>query len=770
MATFSITSPGVQIWERDISLIAPQNKGTNVFVPGFAAQGPMDEILKITSKPELEQIYGLPTNAAERYFYHSVDQLLKSPANIYTYRIPYGTGTGDGFGSKYSALAYPVRSVSTTNSSNTAASASSTNLNLSAGTYVLGEPVHLELTQAEYISALDGSGFTWNSTASSAGAMTSLATLGGAGVIVLNKAQTTINGQFEGYYVGLIDNIAINPATNFDSIRSIKSVSLSGAATTNYTQVPAGTCQFTLTAAYTSGNTNTISQVMENLTPYDISTRADDDVLGVGVFKLRKSIYATEAHKLDYILEDVVVGSIDSYRKQLNPSGGPALPYFLEAVDNKARNIEVLVNPYISNRYTETSLDVNGAPQKKVRVLTQSLTSNINTLSTAAGFAATSFAGLSAADSLYALGAFSDTRITSKAIGSLPSKLERALEGVRNDEVYDIDAVVEAGLGTVFAFTQAAGVDYYDDTENNALYTAAVDALRTSGELTQAGVDIRANYTTVSNLFENFCNLQTGRGDCNFIADPIRHIAVTGKNSKVLSDRTTNFQTDIYWAMRHQFELTNSSYVAAYANWGQVYDGVIGQQVWIPFSAVAAATWAKSDAAEFPWAAPAGFTRGIVTTLNDIAINPNQKQRDELYKVNLNPVALFPSHGISIFGQKTMSRKPSAFDRINVRRLFQALERPTKKASQFYVFEPNTEFTRTRLHNTLTPLFEKAKNNNGIYDYMLVTDTRINTPEVIDANELRAAVYIKPVRTGEFIGVEFIATRTDANFTELING
>lgn len=768
MATFSITSPGVQIWERDLSLIAPQNKGTNVFLAGFAAQGPMDEVLKITSKPELEQIYGTPTNAAERYFYHSVDQLLKSPANIYTYRIPYGAGTGDGFGSKYSALAYPVRSVSTANSSSTAASASSTNLNLSAGTYVLGEPVHLELTQAEYIQALDGSGFTWNSVASAQSSLTSLASLGGAGVVILNKAQTTVNGQFEGYYVGLIDNTAINPATNFDSIRSIKTVTLSGSAISSYTLVPSGTCQFSLTASYTTGNTNTISQVMENLTPYDISTRADDDILSVGVFKLRKSIYATEAYKLDYVLEDVVVGSIDSYRKQLNPSGGPALPYFLESVDNKSRNIEVLVNPYISNRYTESSLDVNGTPQKKIRVLANQLTSNIATLSTAAGFATTSFAGLSAADSLYALGAFSDTRIASKAIGSLPSKIERALEGVRNDEVYDIDAVVEGGLGTIFAFTQAAGVDYYDDTENNALYNTAVDALRTSGELTQAGIDIRANYTTVFNLFENFCNLQSGRGDCDFIADPIRHIAVTGRNSKVLADRTTNFQTDIYWAMRHQFELTNTSYAAAYANWGQVYDNILGQQVWIPFSGVAAATWARSDQAEFPWAAPAGFTRGIVTTLTDIAINPNQKQRDELYKVNLNPVALFPAHGISIFGQKTLSKKPSAFDRINVRRLFQALERPTKKAAQFFVFEPNTEFTRTRFHNTLVPIFEKAKNNGGLYDYSIISDTRANTPEVIDANELRATIFLKAVRSGEFVGIEFVATRTDANFTELI--
>jgi phage tail sheath protein FI len=127
-----------------------------------------------------------------------------------------------------------------------------------------------------------------------------------------------------------------------------------------------------------------------------------------------------------------------------------------------------------------------------------------------------------------------------------------------------------------------------------------------------------------------------------------------------------------------------------------------------------------------------------------------------------------PLNGMVIFGQKTLSRKPSAFDRINVRRLFLALERPTKKVSQFFVFEPNNEFTRTRFVNTLTPLFEFAKQNGGVYDYLIVADERVNTPEVIDNNELRASIYLKPVRTAEFIIVEFVASRTDASFEELI--
>ena len=111
MAQRTINSPGVEIRESDLSLTAPLNVGTNVYVTGFAQQGPLDEVLKITTKQELNNIFGPPTNSSERYFYYTLNELLNSPANVYASRLPYGHGTGDGFGSKYSALVYPVRNV-----------------------------------------------------------------------------------------------------------------------------------------------------------------------------------------------------------------------------------------------------------------------------------------------------------------------------------------------------------------------------------------------------------------------------------------------------------------------------------------------------------------------------------------------------------------------------------------------------------------------------------------------------------------------------------
>lgn len=763
MATRTINSPGVEVRETDLSLIAPQNVGTNVFITGFANSGPTDEVIKITNREELDAVYGQPTNSAEKYFYYGIKELLTSPANIYTYRLPYGADSGLGFGSLYSALAYPVIAVDTNGNTTTLSG-------LSTGTYFLGAPIHLDLTQTEYNSLVDGD-ITWSGVSSTT-ALSSFTSIGQAGIIVLNKSQTTINPQFEGYYVGIADNSNINPNSPHNSIIGIKTVSVSGDITqSRYTDVPTGTLQFNLSSPV--GNSSSVSQVLENLTSYNIDGREDDDVLSIGVFKIRKSIYANEAFKLDYIVDSAIVGSIDYHRQQLNPTGGPSVSFFLESRDDGDRNVQILVNPHISNRYGNTSLSSNGIPSKKIRVTTNALTSlTSNALSSTIGTTIPTLStlgtrGLTAADNLYALGSYSDTRLSTKSLGSIPTKLQRALDSVVNDEIYDIDIVVEAGLGTIHTAVSGVSSANYDDT----VRLPNLSAIQTSSELDENGRNIRSRYTTIFNLFENFCNLPSnsgGRGDCLFIADVLRHSLVNG-NTKVLSDKSRSFQQFAYWPMRHQFSNCNTSYATVYTNWSKFYDDFTGDYIWVPFSPVAAASIARSDAAEFPWSAPAGYTRGLIGGYTvDLAITPNQKQRDELYKANLNPVLWSPSQGMAIYGQKTLLKKPSAFDRINVRRLFFALERPSKKASIFFVFEPNDEFTRTRLINTLDPIFRYAKNNRGIYDYELVCDERNNTPDVIDSNELRFSAYIKPTRTGEYIILNFVATRTDANFEELI--
>jgi hypothetical protein len=768
MAKRTINSPGVEIRERDLSLRAPTGAGTNVYVTGYADQGPLDEVVDISSVTEFENIYGTPKTPAERYFYHTVKATLNSTARLRVNRLPYGSGSGQGFGSLYSVLAYPVSTVG------------SSTLNVTTGTYLVGKPTQFNLTEAQYLDLVNGTTFTNGWSERPATSFTSIASLASAGILVINKGQTVIDGKFNGYYIGIADNTNINPASSYDAILSVATVTQSAASTglSTYTTIPANRFDFALTATPAFGDNpaqNSISQVMEEkITGYDISTRDFDDTLNLGVFKLRQSVFSNDATKLDYLLEEGYNGSIGYYRQVNSENGGQPVNFFLENAENDSRNVQILVNPYISDLFTGIQLNNDGTPKKKVRVISNQLktllTDNPSLGQTVAGVNLTSFnaaaSALGYADSLFPLGAYGEVKLNQKEVGNLPQKLTRALDRIKNDEVFDLDVLAEGGLGTIWATVCATGQGFFDDTKTSTKF----DALRTSNELTDT--DVRDYYTTIASKFVTFCGpiKDGGRGDCLFIADPIRQLLVTGKQSKVIDDPSKNFSLDIYWALRHQFENINTSYATTYANYMKVYDDYSGLYIYVPSSGFIAAKIASTDSDVGPWGAPAGFNRGIITDAIDLAIAPNQRQRDEFYKININPITRFPDQGLVVFGQKTLLKKPSAFDRINVRRNFLYLEKVTKQVMKFFLFENNTLFTRTRVVNTLIPFFERVKVADGLYDYLIVCDERNNTPEVIDNNELVVDIYLKPVKTAEFILVNFYATRTDTNFQELVGG
>jgi hypothetical protein len=726
-------------------------------------------VLDVTSLTEFENIYGTPKTPAERYFYHTVKSTLNSTASLKVNRIPYGSGSGQGFGSFYSVLGYPVTAVG------------SSTLDIASGAYLVGRPTQFTTDQTGYQALVDGSLFTNGWTATAATSFNSLQSLSGAGIIVINKAQTVIDGKFNGYYIGISDNTNINPASNYDAIlQAATTTSTPGAAgSSNYINIPTTRLAFALTATPAFGNNpavNSISQVMEEkLTNYDTSTREFDDTLSIGVFKIRQSVFSNDANELDYLLEEGYNGSIGYYRQINSEVGGPPVNFFLENLENDSRNIDILVNPFMSDVFGGIRLNNDGTPSKKIRVITNQLRNSLaSTLSASvSAIAGCSFSQLTAAgsslgyaDSLYPLGAYGETKLNQKDIGNLPAKLTRALDRIRNDEVFNIDVIAEGGLGTIWTTVCSTSLNYFDDTKTST----DINALRTSNDLTNTAA--RDYYTTIANQFITFCGpiKDGGRGDILFVADPIRQILVSGKQSKVIDDPTKNFSQDIYWAMRHQFENINTSYATVFGNYMKVYDDYSGLYIYVPPSGFVAAKLASTDSDVGPWAAPAGFNRGIITDAIDLAIAPNQRQRDELYKVNINPITRFPDQGLVVFGQKTMLKKPSAFDRVNVRRTFLYLEKVTKQVMKFFLFENNTLFTRTRVINTLVPFFERVKASDGLYDYLIVCDERNNTPEVIDSNELVVDIYLKPVRTAEFILVNFYATRTDTNFEELVGG
>ena len=755
MATLrKIQSPGVQINEIDLSQTTSVPTGTNVFIAGFAAQGPANEIINLTTGNDFQNIFGTPTNAAERYFYYSVQQQFNAGTNaqVSVYRLPYGGGMGQGYVSnKYSALVYPVLPTLNKDLSSIAdAATSGTSIALSAAsTYYLTAPTLLTLTQDEY-TTLKQNGIQWSKTGGGvAPTIQSFASLSnkGIGLVVINESQTSINEKFEGLYLNIADNLNLSPTTDFTAANYIYSITSDTVYTATYQAIPSDRLSFQLSAVHTD-QTPSISHLIENIPQYNISNIGNagyDDLAVISLFKVKSSPFGNNPLELGYSLQEGYTTSFYSNRTIQDINGGVAKSDFIETViNNSSNNLTVLVNPNISNN--TAWLNQSGNAAKQIRVLT------------------TTTGAYKTANNLFPLGVYAPTLDTTnnKNVGDIGAKLENALTLANNADVYNIDVVIDAGLSTIAAIAQSG---IYDDTTYTPLVTAAIDGLtQQDGGYSPSSSDIVSSWKQITDMFVDFTTNQ--RKDCIFISDPLRQIFVQGPDFKTLKDPSTNFSSNIYWPLRNTYSTYNTSYATTYGNWVKIVDSFTSKPTWLPFSGFASAIYTNNDAVAYPWAAPAGANRGNFTAV-DIAVNPNQKQRDLLYKISVNPIVNFPGAGLSIQGQKTLQQTPSAFDRINVRRLFLFLEKSVLATSKAFLFEPNTSFTRNRLVNTINPVFDLAKNSQGVYDYLIVCNNTNNTPDVIDDNSLVVDIYIKPVRTAEFILVNFYCTKTSQNFQEL---
>ena len=214
--------------------------------------------------------------------------------------------------------------------------------------------------------------------------------------------------------------------------------------------------------------------------------------------------------------------------------------------------------------------------------------------------------------------------------------------------------------------------------------------------------------------------------------------------------------------------LTSTSYAVADSTALKVYDKYNDLFRWIPGAGHVAGLCAKTDQTNDAWWSPAGYTRGQLLGVTKLAFNPKKADRDTLYKARVNPVVAFPGEGTILFGDKTLLAKPSAFDRINVRRLFIVLEKAVATAAKYQLFEFNDEFTRAMFKNMVEPFLRDVKGRRGVTDFLVVCDGTNNTGEVIDRNEFVADIYIKPARSINFISLNFIATRTGVDFAEIV--
>jgi hypothetical protein len=252
-------------------------------------------------------------------------------------------------------------------------------------------------------------------------------------------------------------------------------------------------------------------------------------------------------------------------------------------------------------------------------------------------------------------------------------------------------------------------------------------------------------------------NVANSRKDCvAFISPPSSAVVNNADNE---STSITSWLTSL---------ARSSSYAVADSGWKYMYDKYNSVYRYIPLNGDIAGLCVNTDTVRDPWYSPAGFNRGAIKNAIKLAWNPNKTYRDTLYSAGVNPVVSFPGQGIVLYGDKTLQSKPSAFDRINVRRLFIVLEKSISTAAEYSLFEFNDEFTRAQFVALVTPFLRDVQGRRGITDFRVVCDTTNNTSQVIDSNQFVGDIYIKPARSINFIQLNFVAVGTGVDFTTIV--
>ena len=288
------------------------------------------------------------------------------------------------------------------------------------------------------------------------------------------------------------------------------------------------------------------------------------------------------------------------------------------------------------------------------------------------------------------------------------------------------------------------GFDQYEDEEN-----IQVDFL------VAPGLQSNEDQKTIINYL---AGIAAGRKDCVVVASPSRNLVVNKTDTSAVASTT------VTWANT----LSSSSYLIVDNNYLKVYNKYTDKYVFIPAAAATAGVMASTDLVAAPWFSPAGSRRGQYFGVTSLAYNATKTQRDQLYKASINPIVNLPGQGILLYGDKTKLGRPSAFDRINVRRLFLVVERAIKGAAQNVMFEFNDEFTRAEFVNIVEPFLREIKGRRGITDFRVVCDETNNTSDIIDNNQFVASVFIKPARSINYVTLNFVAVRTGVDFDEVV--
>ena len=347
------------------------------------------------------------------------------------------------------------------------------------------------------------------------------------------------------------------------------------------------------------------------------------------------------------------------------------------------------------------------------------------------------------------------------------------------DSGWDQDAAdVNFGASGVVTASLGGGTNYGDKTDytTTGALTSGVDDLISGYELFANTEEVEVDFIMMGAahhpkeqsqaLAEKCIAVAEARKDAVAFISPYRQAFLN--DSSVGTVTVNNIDTMTSNIVSYYAPISSSTYGVFDSGYKYMFDRFNNTFRYVPLNGDIAGCCARTDIEQFPWFSPAGTARGAILNSVKLAYNPGKKQRDILYSNRVNPVMLSPGAGIILFGDKTSFGKRSAFDRINVRRLFIFLEDAISAAAKDQLFEFNDELTRTNFVNIVEPFLREVQSNRGIFDFVVICDETNNTAAVIDRNEFVADIFIKPARSINFIGLTFVATRTGVDFEEVI--
>jgi hypothetical protein len=313
------------------------------------------------------------------------------------------------------------------------------------------------------------------------------------------------------------------------------------------------------------------------------------------------------------------------------------------------------------------------------------------------------------------------------------------------------DPAITKKVGANILPSNVFGLDCTTANSNGAVaYIKALNTVNNPDELdvnliVAPGITVADHSAVINKMIE----VAEDRGDCFAIIDSVVQGSTLGAAVSAISNASLD-----------------TNYAGTYWPWVKILDTDRNKPVWVPPSVVLPRVYANSDNVAYEWFAPAGLNRGGISEAIDIETKLRQSDRDDLYDNRINPIATFPNQGICVWGQKTLQAKPSALDRVNVRRLLIALKKFIASSSRYLVFENNTTETRQRFLNIVSPYLETVKSRQGLFAYRVVMDETNNTPDVIDRNQMYGQIYIQPAKAAEFIVLDFNILPTGATFDQ----